>query len=106
MMAMMVVMMVTMMMMVMMMAVVLMIVMITVHLVRKKGLERVRFRMRASPHQIEIRVGMAYLEMMIEWLTWEFNQESLTPKVAIGYINILATPSSSSRPRVVSPLSI
>ena len=43
-----------------------MIVMIRVHLVRKKGLEGVRFRMRASPHQIEIRVGMAYLEMMIE----------------------------------------
>ena len=64
---MMVVMMVTMMMMVMMMAVVLMIVMIRVHLMRKKGLERVRFRMRSSPHQVEIRVGMAYLEMMIEW---------------------------------------
>ena len=88
--------MMTMMMVVMMMAEVLMIVMIRVHLVRKKGLERVRFRMRSSPHQVEIRVGMAYLEMMIEWLTWEFNQESLTPKVAIGYINILATPSSSS----------
>ena len=67
---MMVVMMTTMMMMVMMMAVVLMIVMIRVHLVRKKGLEGVRFRMRASPHQIEIRVGMAHLQMMIEWLTF------------------------------------
>ena len=57
------------MMMVMMMVVVFtitrMIVMIWVHLVRKKGLEGVRFRMRASPHQVEIRVGMAHLEMMI-----------------------------------------